>query len=396
MKRGSKNLAGLTLIEMMVSVSLLAFIILAATSVFRIVVDNMRQSGLNQGLEDEATYFFEVLSREARGAQKNSAGDCGVTVGHFFNVSTSTDELKFKNSVGDCVRYYTATDGTVLRLKVDRGVATDWISSKRYKVFKLKFVTFDDLTNGQPLLTASLQIGSPNAVKAPIAAQISVTPRYYSFPSTTFSCGDNVTVTTLLSHACNTGAPDYDTCSYPTVQIGTQCWMSQNMNIGTILTGTSTNSTSNGVLEKYCYNDTYTNCQTYGALYQWNEAMQYGSTEGAQGICPSGWHITSDAELYTLENYLTDSGQTCNAGRNGTWDCSSAGTKLRGISGFNESLAGYRSTTGSFNFQGTAYRWSSSASGVSAWYRATNSGYATVLRYTYDQAFGLSVRCLKN
>ncbi|MCK5839899.1 MAG: hypothetical protein KAG99_08620, partial [Bacteroidales bacterium] len=26
--------------------------------------------------------------------------------------------------------------------------------------------------------------------------------------------------------------------------------------------------------------------------------------EGAQGICPSGWHIPTDAEWTDLENYL--------------------------------------------------------------------------------------------
>jgi len=40
--------------------------------------------------------------------------------------------------------------------------------------------------------------------------------------------------------------------------------------------------TDNGIIEKYCYNDNPSNCNTYGALYQWDELMQYISEVGAQ------------------------------------------------------------------------------------------------------------------
>ena len=82
---------------------------------------------------------------------------------------------------------------------------------------------------------------------------------------------------------------------YNTVQIGTQCWMAENMNIGTRING-SGDQTNNGTIEKYCYDDNEANCDTNGGLYQWNEMMQYTTMEGAQGICPAGWHIATDAE----------------------------------------------------------------------------------------------------
>ena len=66
------------------------------------------------------------------------------------------------------------------------------------------------------------------------------------------------------------------------------------------------NAANNGVIEKYCYNDDPNNCNTYGGLYQWNEAMQYVTTQGAQGICPSGWHIPTYAKLQTLKTAVVD------------------------------------------------------------------------------------------
>ena len=118
-------------------------------------------------------------------------------------------------------------------------------------------------------------------------------------------CNDNTEFCGFTT--CGTSGT-YGSESYPTVSIGTQCWMAKNMNIGTEV-ALATESTNNGILEKYCSDSN--NCATYGGLYQWDEAMQYSTTEGAKGICPVGWHVPADSELYTLENYLKDSGKTC-------------------------------------------------------------------------------------
>ena len=187
---------------------------------------------------------------------------------------------------------------------------------------------------------------------------------------------------------------------YPVVQIEDQCWMAENLNIGSRINGGS-NQTDNGTIEKYCYNNSESNCDTYGGLYQWNEAMQYTTDEATQGICPSGWHIPSEDELYILENYLADS--TCNPDRDPDWnsgdDCDPAGTKLKsgGSSGFEGLLAGLRSTDGSFGNLGThAGFWSSSESGSDAWRLSLSSDHSTVNRSTNSQARGFSVRCLKD
>ncbi|MEI8103567.1 MAG: fibrobacter succinogenes major paralogous domain-containing protein, partial [Candidatus Moraniibacteriota bacterium] len=147
--------------------------------------------------------------------------------------------------------------------------------------------------------------------------------------------------------------------------------------------------------------ETLANIQTnkLGFIYQWSAAMAGSTTEGAQGICPAGWHVPTDAEQNTLDQYLKDNGQTCDANRSNVWDCSSAGTKLKlgGTSGFNAPLAGYRGTTGGFYVRGsTAYLWSSSQSGATAWDRYLYASSATVHRVPYSKAYGFSLRCLKD
>lgn len=88
---------------------------------------------------------------------------------------------------------------------------------------------------------------------------------------------------------------------YQTVTIGTQCWMRQNLNYGTQVANINV-MTNNSIVERACYNNTTSNCDTYGAIYTWNEAMNYGTN--SQGICPNGWHIPTQTEFQTLINYL--------------------------------------------------------------------------------------------
>jgi uncharacterized protein (TIGR02145 family)/prepilin-type N-terminal cleavage/methylation domain-containing protein len=189
--------------------------------------------------------------------------------------------------------------------------------------------------------------------------------------------------------------------SYTTIAIGTQCWMQQNLNVGTLVAGVTT-QTNNSIIEKYCYSNSEGNCTTYGGLYQWNEMMGYITTAGAQGICPTGWHIPTHNEFTTLElatctsgscvaNFPYDSSTT-------GWRGTNEGTTLKNVAGlFRGLLAGDRNTDGSFGgLSGYAYLWSSLQSGTSAWRRGLSSGYASVLRFTNDEAYGFSVRCLKD
>ena len=174
-----------------------------------------------------------------------------------------------------------------------------------------------------------------------------------------------------------------------------QTWATKNLNVGTMIAGTATPS-NNGTIEKYCYNDSEANCTTYGALYTWNEAMQYSAAAGAQGICPSGSHIPTDDEWKTLEMSL---GMTQAQADTTGWRGTDQGTQLKsgGSSGMNVPLAGYRTPAGAFTSLGLqVHLWSSSESGSSAWRRNVNSDLATMNHGTAGQTAGLSVRCLGN
>lgn len=196
-----------------------------------------------------------------------------------------------------------------------------------------------------------------------------------------------------------TSAPTSVVIASPWATIGTQKWATSNVNSGTWIIGT-TNQTNNAVLEKYCPIQQAAQCDIYGGIYQWDEAMQYVTTEGAQGVCPTGSHIPTDAELTTL---LTSLGGNAVAGdklkQAGTslWSAPNNGTNS---SGFSALPAGMRANTGTMYGRGSyADFWTSTQNGGSAYVMEIYYSDPTVwhnIGSTYAKTQGVPVRCIKN
>jgi len=189
-------------------------------------------------------------------------------------------------------------------------------------------------------------------------------------PTAVFACGNTLT-------------DIRDTKTYATVQIGTQCWMAANLNYGNVLISTQ-DQRDNCLFEKYCYNDNPANCTNLGALYQWDELMQYDNTPAIQGFCPPGWHIPSENDWNTLfANYIN----------NGF-----AGNPLKysGYSGFNALLSGENYFNKSWKYSGFAtFFWSSTShSPTQAWAHGMNEEDPSVSLYPASRSNAFSVRCV--
>ena len=209
---------------------------------------------------------------------------------------------------------------------------------------------------------------------------------------------------TNVAFTCGTSTITYAGQTYNTVQIGSQCWLKENLNVGTSIVGNS-DQADNGVIEKYCYNDLESNCTTYGGLYQWAEAVQYknGATNttspnpafsgNVQGICPTGWHIPTYDEMQTLATAAGNNSNALKAVGQGTGG--GAGTNT---SGFSALLAGYRDNDGYFTGLSLyTFYWSSTKfSGGLAYdmYLYYSDSYIS-LSPIYKPS-GFSVRCCKD
>jgi uncharacterized protein (TIGR02145 family) len=187
---------------------------------------------------------------------------------------------------------------------------------------------------------------------------------------------------------------DYGGKTYNTVQIGTQCWLKENLDVGTrIWSGFA--QTDNDTIEEYCYFNNPEYCSVWGGLYQRNEAMQYQNAPGSQGICPSGWHIPTIGEYNALSVAVAGDGNALKAVGQGAGG--GAGTNA---SGFSALLAGWSSyIDGRWEYiNSNGFYWSSTDRNVfTAWlYRFDRENASFSLDYTNVWIGGVSVRCLKD
>lgn len=204
---------------------------------------------------------------------------------------------------------------------------------------------------------------------------------------------DALMVTTGVCLNCGSSFTDTrDNESYGTVQIGNQCWMSENLNY------------TPSVGSSWCYDDVSSVCVTYGRLYDWNTASNStsGSTNpsGVQGVCPSGWHLPSDDEWKELEMELgMTQVEADGIGFRGTDQGEQLKTSYWGgtnSSGFTALPGGYRSVSGAYIVMGSLGRWwTATESGSKAWMRTLELSADDVVRgNTFGKGYGFSVRCV--
>jgi len=198
----------------------------------------------------------------------------------------------------------------------------------------------------------------------------------------------------------------YEGQIYTTVQIFSQCWFRENLNVGTMIPGQQ-EMEDNWIIEKYCHSDAESYCSDFGALYQWNEVMKYTAGPGTQGICPPGWHIPTDEEWKILEGAADSqfgigdpvwegtSSRGYDAGMNLKSESTLNGAN---ITGFSALLGGIRALNGSFSlFGNTGDFWTSDEfDGDNAWNREVNGNTPFVARTKVSKSNGFSVRCLQD
>ncbi len=102
---------------------------------------------------------------------------------------------------------------------------------------------------------------------------------------------------------------DVDSNTYNTVQIGTQCWMKENLKTTTYQNNTPIpnimggSSWSNLITGAYVwYGNDISSKDQYGALYNWFAVNDLNS------LCPSGWHVPENDEWTTLTNFIGGAG----------------------------------------------------------------------------------------
>ena len=188
---------------------------------------------------------------------------------------------------------------------------------------------------------------------------------------------------------------------YPSVNIGNQVWMTENLNVSTFRNGDSIpqaqseeawRKAGQNFKPAWCY---FENNNEYGKLYNWY------AVNDPRGLAPEGWHVPIDEEWFKLISYL--------GGKNIAGQKMKSTSRWRSISflksgnGTNESgftglPFGNRGHFGNFSSIGVGgYWWSSSESdhkNASNLYLKYNNG--DIFNCNLFKKNGFSVRCIRD
>ncbi len=211
-----------------------------------------------------------------------------------------------------------------------------------------------------------------------------------------------------------TPVTDIDGNIYKTVKIGNQVWMAENLKTTRYRNNTAIPLVTDTAAWKATdtlqtaayswYNNNPANKDLYGGLYNWF-AVNTGN------LCPTGWHVATEAEYQTLELTVgvpADSVNTWGFRGNGTGTHLKSTTGWTGgngdnTSGFTAVPAGYRAwANGSFRGVGIIiYFWTATDDAINhkpeqAWYRRLDATDHRIYKATTHKGGGKSIRCLKN
>ena len=251
-------------------------------------------------------------------------------------------------------------------------------------------------------LTATLQAG--NFANGAGSLFYTITGTVSTIGTASFAlnvAGKTCTLTRTVTSTYGPNITDFEGNTYKTVYIGTQQWMGENLKASKYSDGTTINNITDNFLWQYnntgawaYYDNDAANNAKYGKLYNW-----LAVSPGNKNVCPTGWHLPTDAEWTVLTDYL---GGLSDAGGKmkevGTTSWFSPNTESTNVTLFTGLPGGFRNFSGYFRSIGSGGNWWSSTENgdYESWYRYLSDSNGNASRATNYKQFGLSVRCLKD
>ena len=326
--------------------------------------------------------------------------------------NNTTDTTKTSNDVSisgfDCAGV--KITGTLTKDKVASNVtATLTYTGGNGKAFASQIVS----STGVVGLTAKLNGGNLTIGNGSLMYLIEGTPTTSGKASFSIALGGkSCTITLTVDDLAQTiGIPgpnitDADNNTYKTVTIGTQQWMAENLKTSKYSDGTmilnitdDTQWQNNTTAAWANYNNSDSLDKKYGKLYNWYAVSP--TTNGNKNVCPTGWHVPTDAEWTVLTDYL--GGESVAGGKMkevSTTNWNSPNTDATNTSLFTGLPGGSRSYhPGDYYGIGNSVTWWSSTeyySSFGAWTRRLNYGSGNASRDYSHKDYGLSIRCLKD
>ena len=239
-----------------------------------------------------STYYFRAYAITKKGTAYGN--ELTLKLPTATEPRVTTDSVN-NISAGGATVYATITSNGYLEI-IERGVVVDTMANP---TVEKKLVLSNDKTDSYATNVTGLKKTTHYFARAYVKNAMGV------------AYGDDVEFTTAEGYACGAPIQDVDGNSYRTVQIGTQCWMQENLRVKSLPDGTplktynaSFNATSDRIYGEVTHEDMGTQ-----VFYPWSTAANSSTghrdeADPIQGICPDGWHLPSYTEFATLFTYI--------------------------------------------------------------------------------------------
>ena len=214
------------------------------------------------------------------------------------------------------------------------------------------------------------------------------------------SCGSKESNSTQNDSTKNENTKSVDSLGANEVKIGSQIWMSENLNVekfnngDLIMEAKSPEEWERAGKEgkpAWCYYDNnHNNNSKYGKLYNWY------AVKDSRGLAPKGWHIPSNEEWNMLANNSDSIGVARSLKSDNGWLKDANGTNK---SRFNAFPGGFRFYVGGFGYVGeyAAFWTSTPFNSLRSFHRYLNqSNQLNRDDDGFDNGGGMSVRCVKD
>jgi uncharacterized protein (TIGR02145 family) len=260
-------------------------------------------------------------------------------------------------------------------------------------------------TTANNVLTVGSGLGSFSGGISPLLSNTKYYVRAYATNDvgTAYGAQDTIFIIAGATATCISGSTvtDYDGNSYPTVSIGTQCWMASNLKVSHFNDGTS--------ISNVTYYANNSDAWNYPQIAAWCDAYDNSSNEASYGklydgfvaasttenVCPVNWHVPSTADWNILIGYL-GGGSVAGGQMKTTTLWTSPNTGATDASGFSATPGGEMQINGGmYNFGYDAYFWASTNPTYPA-YVTLGYNSTTVSSGTGPNGSGYAIRCVHN